>query len=40
MTPAVRPLRLATSDAGFDDALKARLQWSAEEQEAQLVEES
>jgi histidinol dehydrogenase len=30
MTAAARPLRLATRDAGFDDALKARLHWSAD----------
>jgi histidinol dehydrogenase len=30
MTHAARPLRLATADAGFDAALKARLHWSAE----------
>ncbi|MBC5764814.1 histidinol dehydrogenase [Ramlibacter albus] len=30
MTFQAKPLRLATSDAGFDAALKARLHWSAE----------
>jgi len=30
MTPAARPLRLSTADAGFDAAFKARLHWSAE----------
>jgi histidinol dehydrogenase len=30
MTAAARPLRLATSEAGFDAALAARLHWSAE----------
>ena len=30
MTPEAKPLRLSTSDAGFDAALAARLHWSAE----------
>src|SRR3954471_378475 len=30
MAFTARPLRLSTSDAGFDAALAARLQWSAE----------
>jgi histidinol dehydrogenase len=30
MTLSARPLRLSTSDAGFDAALKARLHWSAD----------
>ena len=30
MTLSARPLRLATTDAGFDAALKARLHWSAD----------
>ena len=30
MTHSARPLRLATTDAGFDAALKARLHWSAD----------
>ncbi|MDB5956788.1 histidinol dehydrogenase [Ramlibacter sp.] len=30
MTAAARPLRLATTEAGFDAALAARLHWSAE----------
>ncbi|HZY15069.1 MAG TPA: histidinol dehydrogenase, partial [Ramlibacter sp.] len=30
MTPVAQPLRLATTDAGFDAALQARLHWSAE----------
>jgi histidinol dehydrogenase len=30
MTFSARPLRLATSDGGFDAALKARLHWSAD----------
>jgi histidinol dehydrogenase len=30
MTASARPLRLSTSDSGFDAAFKARLHWSAE----------